>query len=85
MKIQFLINWGQIDYLYSFLSFFYIFLFEEPKDYQDQLKKSPGVPHDPDRQPSGGVLKRNASSQAKTAKTGGDQRGPKAGRVPFRM
>ncbi|XP_045026864.1 ribosomal RNA processing protein 1 homolog A [Daphnia magna] len=39
---------------------------QEPKDYQESLRKSPGVPHDPDRQPSGGsVLKRNDTNTIK--------------------
>merc|ERR1712071_336121 len=30
-------------------------------DYQTSLRNSPGIPHDPDRQPSGGVLKKRTS------------------------
>ncbi|KAK4023287.1 hypothetical protein OUZ56_008705 [Daphnia magna] len=41
---------------------------QEPKDYQESLRKSPGVPHDPDRQPSGGsVLTRNDTNTIKFA------------------
>lgn len=39
--------------------------FLEPKDYQESIRKSPGLPHDPDRQPSrGGVLKRASAAPA---------------------
>merc|ERR1712136_547234 len=34
-------------------------------DYQRTLRNSPGIPHDPDRQPSGGVLKRTSMGSAK--------------------
>ena len=51
--------------------FFYVWFpsrSKEPKDYQESLRKSPGVPHDPDRQPSGGgVLKRNDTPRTKVA------------------
>merc|ERR1712071_715969 len=34
-------------------------------DYQRTLRDSPGIPHDPDRQPTGGVLKRTSLGSAK--------------------
>ena len=45
----------------------YIFSFKEPRDYQESLRKSPGVPHDPERQPNGGVLKRRTNAQHQQA------------------
>lgn len=71
------------------LVFFYVWFPsrpKEPKDYQESLRKSPGVPHDPDRQPSGGgVLKRNDSARTKAASSSSPvarkpQRGGRAGR-----
>ncbi|KAI9550432.1 hypothetical protein GHT06_001712 [Daphnia sinensis] len=54
---------------------------QEPKDYQESLRKSPGVPHDPDRQPSGGgVLKRNDTNIIKLASSPLTRKPQRAGR-----
>ena len=56
--------------------------FQEPKDYQESIRKSPGVPHDPDRQPSGGgVLKRNDTSKTASPVVRKPQRGATNGRL----
>ncbi|XP_057364663.1 ribosomal RNA processing protein 1 homolog [Daphnia carinata] len=57
---------------------------QEPKDYQESLRKSPGVPHDPDRQPSGGgVLKRNDINTIKLASSPVTRKPQRTGRKVF--
>ncbi|KAK4023702.1 hypothetical protein OUZ56_009101 [Daphnia magna] len=59
---------------------------QEPKDYQESLRKSPGVPHDPDRQPSGGsVLKRNDTNTIKFASSPVTRKPQRTGRKSSRF
>ncbi len=76
----------QIYFFFFFLFCFVLFSFKEPKDYQESIRKSPGVPHDPDRQPSGGgVLKRNDNSKLASPSIRKPQRGGRNARAMSRI